>query len=98
MGKLAELKLAMGTSIFLVAFIFALFLAAIMIIFQFSLVYAIIGTALFILIQYLIGPAVVASSTRLRHLERGENPWLEETVKELADKSGNLDCQCQDWL
>ncbi|MEM3617960.1 MAG: zinc metalloprotease HtpX [Candidatus Bathyarchaeia archaeon] len=88
MGRLAELKLAMGTSIFLVAFIFALFLAAIMIIFQFSLIYAIIGTALFILIQYLIGPAVVASSTRLRYLEKGENPWLEETVKELADKSG----------
>ncbi|MEM3702986.1 MAG: zinc metalloprotease HtpX, partial [Candidatus Bathyarchaeia archaeon] len=40
------------------------------------------------LIQYLIGPAVVASSTRLHYLEKGENPWLEETVKELADKSG----------
>ncbi|MEM4701720.1 MAG: hypothetical protein QXZ51_06210, partial [Candidatus Bathyarchaeia archaeon] len=87
MGRLAELKLAMGTSIFLVAFIFALFLSAIMLIFQFSLIYALIGTALFILIQYLIGPAVVASSTRLRYLEKGENPWLEETVKELAEKS-----------
>ncbi|MGB9675724.1 MAG: zinc metalloprotease HtpX, partial [Candidatus Bathyarchaeales archaeon] len=41
-----------------------------------------------ILFQYLIGPAVVEGSTRLRCLEHGENPWLESTVKELADKSG----------
>ncbi|MGQ9538090.1 MAG: M48 family metalloprotease [Candidatus Bathycorpusculaceae bacterium] len=88
MGRLAELKLAMGTSIFLVAFIFALFLTAIMFIVQLSLVYALIGTALFILLEYLIGPAIVKSSTRLRYLEKGENPWLEETVKELADKTG----------
>ncbi|MCS7124498.1 MAG: M48 family metalloprotease [Candidatus Bathyarchaeota archaeon] len=88
MGRLAELRLAMGTSIFLAAFIFALFLSALMIIFQVSLVFAVIGAILFILIQYLIGPAIVASSTRLRYLEKGENPWLEETVRELAEKSG----------
>jgi heat shock protein HtpX len=88
LGRLAELKLAMGTSVFLVSFIFALFLTAIMFVLQLSFIYALIGTALFILIQYLIGPAIVASSTRLRYLDKGENPWLEETVKELADKSG----------
>ena len=78
----------MGTSIFLVAFIFALFLSAIMLIIQLSFIYAIIGTVIFILIEYLIGPAIVKSSTRLRYLEKGENPWLETTVKELADKTG----------
>ena len=88
MGRLAELKLAMGTSIFLVAFIFALFLTAIMFIVRLSFLYALIGTVLFILLEYLIGPAIVKSSTRLRYLEKGENPWLEETVKELADKTG----------
>lgn len=88
MGRLAELRLAMGTSIFLVAFIFAVFLSAIMFILNFPLIYALIGTIIFILFQYLVGPAIVVSSTRLRYLEAGENPWLESTVKEMADKSG----------
>jgi heat shock protein HtpX len=88
LGRLAELKLAMGTSIFLVALIFAMFLSAIMFILNFPLIYAVIGTMLFILLEYLIGPAIVASSTRLRYLKDGENPWLESTVKELAEKSG----------
>lgn len=78
----------MGTSIFLVAFIFAIFLSAIMFILNFPLIYALIGTIIFILLQYLIGPAIVVSSTRLRYLEAGENPWLESSVKEIADKSG----------
>jgi heat shock protein HtpX len=43
---------------------------------------------LFILFQYLIGPAIVRMSTRLQYLQPGQNPWLETTVKELADKSG----------
>jgi heat shock protein HtpX len=88
MARLGELKLAMGTSIFFVALIFALFLSAIMFIIQLSLIYAVIGTVLFILLQYLIGPAIVTASTRLQYLKPGENPWLEFTVKELADKSG----------
>jgi heat shock protein HtpX len=31
---------------------------------------------------------IVASTTRLHYLKPGENPWLESTVRELADKSG----------
>jgi len=88
MARLAQLRLAMGTSVFLVAFIFAAFLAAIMFIIQLNLVYSVILTILFILFQYLIGPAIVRMSTRLKYLEAGENPWLESTVKGLADKSG----------
>ncbi len=88
MGKLAELKLAMGTAVFLAAFIFALFLTAIMLILRLSIIYAIVGTGLFIFIEYLIGPSIVKSSTRLHYLEKGENPWLENTVKELAEKAG----------
>jgi len=88
MARLAELKLAMGTSIFLVGFIFAAFLALIMYIVDLSLIYAVIGTILFILLQYLIGPAIVAASTHLQYLKPGENPWLENTVKELSEKGG----------
>ena len=88
MARLAQLRLAMGTSIFLVAFIFAAFLAAIMFIIQLNLVYSVILTILFILFQYLIGPAIVRMSTRLKYLKAGQNPWLESTVKGLADKTG----------
>ena len=77
----------MGTSIFIAAFIFALFLSAIMFILQFSLLYSIIGTALFILIQYLIGPIIVSSTTRLHYLKPRENPWLESLVKDLVEKN-----------
>ncbi len=88
MARLGQLKLAMGTSIFLVGFIFAIFLSAIMLIIQLNLIYSIILTVLFILLQYAIGPAIVRMSTRLQYLKPGENPWLETTVKGLADKSG----------
>lgn len=87
MARLAELKLAMGTAIFFVAFIFAAFLSAIMFIINLNLIYAVVLTIVFILFQYLIGPAIVRISTRLQYLNAGENPWLESTVKELADKS-----------
>ena len=97
MAGLAQLKVAMGTSIFLVAFIFATFLAAILFIIQtlvvqlswtYDLILIIALPIVFILFQYLIGPAIVRMSTRLQYLKAGENPWLESTVKELADKSG----------
>jgi heat shock protein HtpX len=87
----------MGTSIFLLAFIFATFLAAVLtvvelFVFQLNLFYSVglivILPIAFILFQYLIGPAVVRMSTRLQYLKAGENPWLESTVKELAEKSG----------
>jgi heat shock protein HtpX len=87
MARLGQLKFAMGSAIFIVGFIFAAFLSAIMFIVQLNLIYAIILTVLFILLQYLIGPAIVAMSTRLQYLKAGENPWLESTVKGLAEKS-----------
>ncbi len=78
----------MGTSVFLVALIFALFLSALMLILQLHLIYSIVLTALFILFQYFVGPIIVRASIRLQYLTAGENPWLESTVKELASKSG----------
>jgi len=87
MASLAQLKLAMTVPVVLVLVIFAAFLAIIMYIVQLSFFWAIILSGLFILIQYLIGPAIVRASTRLRYLKSGENPWLESTVNELAQKS-----------
>jgi len=97
LAGLADLRVAMGTSIFLVAFIFAAFLGAVLFIldvfflnlsFIGTVFLALGGTALFILFEYLLGPLIVESSTHLRYLKSGDNPWLESTVKELADKSG----------
>ena len=96
MARLGQLKLAMGTSILLVSLIFATFLFAVLFIIQefvatIGLTYWIILIValpiVFILFQYLIGPAIVKMSTRLQYLQPGQNPWLESTVKELADKS-----------
>jgi heat shock protein HtpX len=87
LARLSDLKLAMGTSIFIALFIFALFLSAIFFFLSIPLYIAIICTGLFILFEYLIGPAMVRASTKLRYLKSGENPWLESTVKDLATKS-----------
>jgi heat shock protein HtpX len=92
LASLSQLKFAMATSIFLSAFIFGLLVFAIVYFLQLGvftgLLVALGGSALFILFQYAIGPAIVAATTRLHYLKTGENPWLESTVKELADKTG----------
>jgi heat shock protein HtpX len=92
LAGLSELKFAMGTSIFLSTFIFGLFILGIVYLLELDLFAGLLvafgGSALFILFQYLIGPVIVAASTRLQYLKRGENPWLESIVKELAEKSG----------
>jgi heat shock protein HtpX len=90
--SLSQLKFAMATSIFLSAFIFSLFVFAIVFFLEIDLytglLVALGGSALFILFQYAVGPAIVAATSRLHYLKTGENPWLEKTVRELADKSG----------
>lgn len=97
MARLSQLKFAMGTSIFVASFIFGLFLLGIIFLLQYyffgfdlitGLLLVLSGIALFILFQYLVGPAIVAATSRLRYLTPGENPWLENTVKELVEKSG----------
>jgi heat shock protein HtpX len=97
MATLVQLKLAMGTSIFIVAFIFATFLALILFIVEAfvapldlisNLVLIVALPVLFILFQLLIGPVMVKISTHLQYLKPGDNPWLESTVKELVEKSG----------
>jgi heat shock protein HtpX len=92
LANLSQLKFAMATSIFLSTFIFGLLIFAIVYFLQLDaftgLLIAVGGSALFILFQYAVGPVIVAATTRLHYLQPGENPWLEKTVKELADKVG----------
>lgn len=92
MASLSQLKFAMATSIFLSAFIFAALVFAIVYLLELDvftgLLVAVGGSVLFILFQYAVGPVIVAATTRLHYLKPGENPWLENVVKELADKTG----------
>jgi heat shock protein HtpX len=96
LARLSRLKMSMTVAILLVGIIFAVFLAVIMYVvstfFQISLIgmlaIAVVGAGFFIFIQYLIGPSIVKAATHLHYLKPGENPWLEQTVKKLADKSG----------
>jgi heat shock protein HtpX len=86
----------MATTVLLVGIVFAIFLAVLMYIISIlwqlppleMYMIAIIGSGFFIFIEYLIGPSIVSAATNLRYLDRGENPWLEETVTKLANKSG----------
>jgi heat shock protein HtpX len=86
----------MTATILLVGIVFTVFLAVLM--YVISLFWqlpplemfeiATVGAGLFILAEYLIGPSIVCAGMHLTYLEPGENPWLEQTVKKLADKSG----------
>jgi len=97
MARLAQLKLSMTFAVLLISIIFAFFLGALVLILQFYLelfswYYSVLlvaaATLLFILFQFLVGPTIVRLSTGLKYLHPGENPWLESTVRGLADKSG----------
>ena len=91
MARLSELKFAMGTSIFIASFIFGVFLILVLYLFQFDLgsglIIGLAGTGLFILFQYMIGPVIISATTHLHYLKPGENPWVENTVKELSAKN-----------
>lgn len=52
---------------------------------QFSLIFGLVG--IFMLIQWAIAPGIVRWSSRLIYLKPGENPWLEQTVGELAKQA-----------
>jgi heat shock protein HtpX len=96
LARLSVLKLSMSLTILLVGIVFAVFLGVLM--YAISLLWelpplimyeiAVVGAGFFILVEYLIGPSIVSRAARLRYLDSGENPWLEQTVKGLADKSG----------
>ena len=56
--------------------------------FWFQIIVIIFITILFVLLQWAISPSVIRWSSKLRYLRAGENPFLENTVRELCQKSG----------
>jgi heat shock protein HtpX len=96
LARLSILKLSMSLTILLVGIVFAVFLGVLM--YVISLLWelpaltmyeiAVVGGIFFIFIEYLIGPSVVTHAMNLHYLDSGDNPWLEQTVKGFADKSG----------
>jgi len=97
MAGIAQLKSTMFLTIVITLGVFVVFLAAVSILFSaavemnispISTLTAAFGLALFfMLIQFAISPYIVSASMRLRYVEPGSFPWLENTVKELAAKS-----------
>ena len=91
MARLGQLKVSMTIAILLVTIIFSAFLLGLLILFRLPLIisipFTLFAVMIYILLQYLIGPAMVRWSTRLRYLKPGEHPWLETTVKDLAERS-----------
>jgi heat shock protein HtpX len=92
MASLSGLKRGMATTLLLVWLFLFLLIGAIAILVLpgagvagWALV--IIFTVLFIGLQWLIGPAAVAWATKLHYLKKGENPYLENMVINLSQKS-----------
>jgi heat shock protein HtpX len=98
MASLAQLKTTMLVTIVLTLVIFVAFIGVVSLLYsaatEFSLspLDTLLGSfvlaLIFLGIQFLISPSIVAWSTRLQYLQPGQYPWLENTVKELADASG----------
>jgi len=97
MAGMAQLKSTMFLTILITLGVFVGFLGAVSLLFSaaaemsispfFTLMGAFALALIFMLIQFAISPHIVAASMRLRYLEPGEFPWLENTVRELAAKS-----------
>jgi heat shock protein HtpX len=56
--------------------------------FWFQMVFIVLLTLGFVLLQWAISPGIIRWSSRLRYLRSGENPFFENTVRELCQKSG----------
>jgi len=92
LAGLAKLKQAMNLTILLVFGVFAGLITILAFLFNLplasSFILGITIALLLMLFQYAIGPSIVASSSKLIYLKKGENPWLEEVVKDLSNKAG----------
>ncbi len=92
MASLSALKRGMASTLILVwLFLFILIGAIALLLLPQSGLYGwgivIFLTLLFILLQWAIGPAVIAWSTHLKYIKRGENSFLENMVTELCQKA-----------
>ncbi|UCG68499.1 MAG: M48 family metalloprotease [Thermoplasmata archaeon] len=92
MASLGALKRGMATTLFLVWLLLFILIGAIAILLLrgaglYGWVIVIFLTFIFIFLQWAIGPSIVAWSTRLKYIKKGENPFLETMVAELCQKS-----------
>jgi len=98
MAGIARLKGTMFLTIIITLIIFVIFIGAVTLLFSAStdlnlspystLFGAFVLALFFMLIQYAISPYIVSASMRLKYVDPGTFPWLENTVRELAAKSG----------
>jgi len=94
MARLARLRLSMTMAVLLITIIFSAFLLSLLIVLRLPLIISVPFTLfmvlIFVMLQYLIGPAIVARSTRLRYLTLEERSQLEWALdaEEMAQKSG----------
>jgi heat shock protein HtpX len=97
MAGIARLKGTMFLTIIITLVIFVIFIGAVTLLFSAStdlnlspystLFGAFVLALFFMLIQYAISPYIVSASMRLKYVDPGTFPWLENTVRELAAKS-----------
>jgi len=97
MAGIAQLKSTMFLTIVITLVVFVIFLGAVSLLFSvaaemnispLSTLLGAFGLAVFfMLIQFAISPYIVSATMRLRYIEPGSFPWLENTVRELASKS-----------
>jgi heat shock protein HtpX len=86
-ASLGALKRGMALTLIL---LFGVLFALLMVISFFlglSLLAILILVLLFMLIQWLISPLIIAWSTHLRYLKKGENKFFEDVVQEICKKS-----------
>jgi len=86
--NLLKLRLNMIATMMLVIAITTGFLAIILSLMGVSLVMLLPVVLLWNLIQWLIGPYLIDYMYRVRPLNEGELPWLEQSVRRLVEKSG----------
>lgn len=86
--SLATLRRNMAITIILLFAVLFAIISVIAYYFEFGVYYVIPLVILIVLLQWMISPTIVSSSTRLRYLKKGENPFLENMVQGLASKSG----------
>ena len=98
MASLAQLKTTMLVTIVLTLVVFVVFVGAVSLLYSAAagldlspldtLLGSFVLAFIFMGLQFVISPSIVAWSTHLQYLQPGQYPWLENTVKELADASG----------
>lgn len=88
MASLMRLKLLMLFTFLLIFGTLFVLLSVVTFIFDFPIWASVVLTLIFVAFQWYTAPWIIAWTARLRYLQPGENPWLEQTVRQLAQEAG----------